>query len=283
MQNKVVLITGATNGIGKEAARQIALCGAVVVIVGRDTDKLTRVVSEIKHSTGNANIDGLLADLTERAGMQSLASQFLQRYQRLDVLLNNAGALFTEFKRTGDGIERTFALNHLSYFLVTNLLLDVLKASAPARIVNVSSAVHTGGLMDFDDLHGATGYAPLKAYSQSKLANLLFTYELAERLAGTGVTVNALHPGVVRSGFGHSNKTLVGRVTSGVLSLMQRFQGVEVAEGADTAVYLSCAPDVAGITGKYWYKRQPQPSSLASLDQNHWKRLWVVSEAMVGA
>lgn len=281
MQDKVVLITGATNGIGKEAARQIAQAGATVVVAGRNESKLAQVVAELKQKSGNPHIDGLLADLSQVAGMRSLATQFLARYQRLDVLLNNAGALFTERKLTVDGYERTFALNHLSYFLVTQLLLDVLKSSAPARIVNISSGVHTSGHIDFDDLHGAVGYAPLRAYSQSKLANLLFTFEQAERLDGTDVTVNALHPGMVRSGFGRSNKGLVGRVTGAVLGLVQQFRGIDVVDGADTAVYLACSPEVEGITGTYWYKRRQEQSSAESRDQAQWQQLWDVSTEMV--
>jgi NAD(P)-dependent dehydrogenase (short-subunit alcohol dehydrogenase family) len=283
MQGKIVLITGATNGIGKEAARQIAQAGATVVIAGRDPNKTAQVVAEIRQSTSNPKVEGLVADLMEVSGMRSLANQFLGRYQHLDVLLNNAGALFTERKLTSDGFERTFALNHLSYFVVTNLLLDILKASAPARIVNVASDVHEGGHINFDDLQGITGYSPLKAYSQSKLANLLFTYELATRLTGTGVTVNALHPGVVRSGFGHGNRSLTGRATGLVLGLLQQFRGVDVVQGADTAVYLSCSPAVAGISGAYWYKRQQKASSPQSLDQAQSKRFWDVSESLVKA
>lgn len=283
MQDKVVLITGATNGIGKEAARQIAQTGATVVIAGRNEAKLAQVVAEVKQETDNQHIDGILADLSEVPGMHRLATQFLAHHQRLDVLLNNAGAIFTERKLTVDGYERTFALNHLSYFLVTQLLLNVLKASAPARIVNVSSGVHTGGHMNFDDLHGAKSYAPLRAYSQSKLANLLFTFEQAERLAGTGITVNALHPGMVKSGFGRNNKSLVGRITGVVLGLVQQFQGIDVVAGADTAVYLACSPEVEGITGAYWYQRQQEQSSPDSLDRAQWKRLWDVSMEMVAA
>ncbi len=282
MQGKVVLITGATNGIGKEAARQIAQTGATVVVAGRNAKKLTQVVAELQQQTGNPQIDGLLADLSTVAGMRSLAEQFLARYQRLDVLLNNAGALFTERKLTVDGYERTFALNHLSYFLVTQLLLDLLKSSAPARIVNVSSGVHTGGQIRFDDLHGASRYAPLRAYSQSKLANLMFTFEQAKRLAESNVTVNALHPGMVQTGFGRSNQGLIGRVTGIVLGLLQRVQGIGVKEGADTAVYLACSPAVEGITGAYWYKRQQEQSSPDSHDKAQWQRLWAMSAEMVG-
>lgn len=213
--------------------------------------------------------------------MRSLADQFLARHPRLDVLLNNAGAIYTERQLTVDGFERTFALNHLSYFVVTQSLLPLLQSSAPARVVNVSSGVHMGASMNFDDLNGVSGYAPLKAYSQSKLANVMFTYELARRLEGTGVTVNTLHPGVVRTGFGHNNKGIVGRITSGAISVMQRVGGVDVVQGADTAVFLCCAPEVEGITGKYWYKRRAQESSKASLDQSQWTKLWDVSDAWV--
>jgi NAD(P)-dependent dehydrogenase (short-subunit alcohol dehydrogenase family) len=253
------------------------------VVAGRSADRLASTVAELKQDTGNSNVEGLLADLSELAGMHSLADQFLARHQQLAVLLNNAGALFTARELTRDGFERTFALNHLSYFVVTQRLLDVLQASAPARIVNVSSGVHTSGHVDFSDLQGASSYSPLRAYSQSKLANLHFTYALAERLAGTGVTVNALHPGVVRSGFGRNNTGLVGRATSVVLSLMQQFGGIDAGEGADTAVYLASSPDVEGITGAYWYKRQQQTSSPESLDRALQQRLWEVSEQMVQA
>lgn len=282
MQGKVVLITGATNGIGKEAARQIARTGATVVIAGRNESKLAQVVADLQQQTNNLQIDGVLADLSEVAGMRSLAAQFLARYQRLDVLLNNVGALFTERKLTIDGFEHTFALNHLSYFLVTQLLLDVLTSSAPARIVNVSSGVHTGGEIRFDDLHGASSYAPLRAYSQSKLANLMFTFELAERLAGSSVTVNALHPGMVQTGFGRNNKGLIGGMTGVVLGILQRVQGIGVAEGADTAVYLACSPEVESITGAYWHKRQQEQSSPESLDKAQWQRLWTASAEMIG-
>ncbi|MEM9774448.1 MAG: SDR family oxidoreductase [Chloroflexota bacterium] len=279
-KEKIVLITGATNGIGKEAARQIAKTGATVVVAGRNHQKLEQTVDEVKASSSNLKIEGLLADLSTLAGMQSLASQFLDRYDRLDVLLNNAGALFTERQVTPDGFEKTFALNHLSYFVVTNLLLDALSHGQPARIINVASDVHLAGHMNFDDLHGESSYTPLGAYRQSKLGNVMFTYELAERLEGTQITVNALHPGVVQSGFGKNNKGVVGRVTSLVLGTLQRFQGVNVAAGADTPIYLSISPEVEGITGKYWYKRQPKASSAESRDAEQYKRLWAESLSM---
>ncbi|MEM7799528.1 MAG: SDR family NAD(P)-dependent oxidoreductase, partial [Chloroflexota bacterium] len=222
MQGKTVLITGATNGIGKEAAHQIAKTGATLVIAGRSREKLTQTVAEIKSNSGNSKIEGLQADLSILSGMHSLAEQFLQNHDRLDVLLNNAGALFTERTVTADGFEKTLALNHLNYFVLTNLLLKALTQAPSARIVNVASDVHYGAKLNFDDLHSASGYSPLGAYSRSKLANVMFTYELAQRLADQNITANALHPGVVRSGFGKNNKSLVGRVTSMVLSVVQR-------------------------------------------------------------
>ena len=212
MDGKVILITGATNGIGKAAALDLAKQGAQVVIVGRSADKTQATVAEIKQQSGNAKIDSLLADLSSLAEVRKLAAEFRQRYSRLDVLINNAGAIFADRTLTVDGYERTFAVNHLAYFLLTDLLLDMVKASAPARIVNVASDVHSGGSIHFDDLQLEKNYGMggMGAYGQSKLANVMFTYELSRRLAGTGVTANVLHPGVVATGFGENNRGLMG-------------------------------------------------------------------------
>src|SRR5215207_6225037 len=203
MSEKIILITGATNGIGKAAALELAKQGNTVVIVGRNPAKTQATVEEIKQQSGNSAVEGLIADLSSLADVRRLADEFRQRHSRLDVLINNAGALFAERELTVDGYEMTFAVNHLAYFLLTNLLLDLLKASAPARIVNVASDAHKGMKINFDDLQLEKNYGGMMgpAYGQSKLANILFTYELARRLAGTGVTVNALHPGLVRTGF----------------------------------------------------------------------------------
>ncbi len=281
MADKTILITGATNGIGREAAHGLAKTGATIVVHGRDAARTAAVVDAVKAASGNPNVAGLTADLSTLAGMRKLAADFRASYSRLDVLLNNAGALYTARQTTADGLEQTFALNHMSYFVVTSLLRDVLVKSAPARIINVSSGAHMGAKINFDDLQTESGYSPLKVYSQSKLANLLFTFELARQLEGTGVTANALHPGVVRSGFGHNNAGMVGRVTSAVLTLFQRFGGISVEQGADTMVYLAGAPEVTGRTGKYWYLRKETASSAESLERDSQTRLWQISETLM--
>lgn len=282
MNGKVVLITGATNGIGKVTAIELARQGATVVIVGRSADKTLATVKEIQQATGHQQqVDYLLADLSSMAQVRRLAADFKKKYSRLDVLVNNAGATFTTRQETVDGYEMTFATNHLAYFLLTTQLLDLLKASAPSRIVNVSSDAHTIGKIDFDDLHanksfGMMGFA---AYGNSKLANILFTYELARRLEGTGVTVNVLHPGFVATGFGRNN---VG-FFRGALQLFQRIGGLSPEKGAETIIYLASSPEVEGITGKYWYKRKPLASSTASYNVETARRLWEISEELVNA
>ncbi|MBD0354155.1 MAG: SDR family NAD(P)-dependent oxidoreductase, partial [Rubrobacteraceae bacterium] len=202
MGEKVCLITGATSGIGKATAMGLANMGASVVMVGRDRGKGEAVMAETKEKSGNASVDLMLADVSSQEEIRRLADEFKEAYPLLDVLINNAGVFRSKRLTTADGIEMTFAVNHLAYFLLTNLLLDVLKASAPSRIVNVSSGEQRNGSIDFDDLQGEKGYKGAKAYSQSKLATVLFTYELARRLEGTGVTANCLHPGVVGTNFG---------------------------------------------------------------------------------
>jgi len=280
-QNSRVLLTGATNGIGKAAAFKLAETGTGLTLVGRDAGKLEQTLTELRDASGNQNIDTINADLSSIADIRQLAQTFIARHDRLDVLLNNAGAIFTARQETSEGIERTIALNHLAYFELTRQLVDLLKACAPARVVNVSSQLHEKGKINFADLGLSKGYAPLGAYSQSKLANVMFTFELAERLKETGVTVNALHPGVVASGFGRSNTGLVGRITAGVLWTMQNTFGVSVDKGADTLVYLATAPEVADQTGKYWYKRQVTKVSADAMDRTQWARLWALSEEMV--
>jgi retinol dehydrogenase 12 len=282
MKDKVVLITGATNGIGKVAATELAKQGATVVIVGRSAEKTLATVKEIQEATGHQQqVDYLLADLSSMAEVRRLAAEFKKKYSRLDVLINNAGATFTTRQETVDGYEKTFATNHLSYFLLTTLLLDVLKASAPARIVNVASDAHSTGKINFDDLQSRNGYgaAGFRAYGTSKLANVLFTYELARRLEGTGVTANVIHPGFVASGFGANN----GRLFSGVLKLLQRVAAITPEKGAETIIYLASSPEVEGITGKYWDKRKQISSSTASYNVETAKRLWEVSEQLVNA
>jgi NAD(P)-dependent dehydrogenase (short-subunit alcohol dehydrogenase family) len=279
MNGKVVLITGATNGIGRVAALELAKMSANVVVVGRDAARTEATVHEIKTQTGSSAVDQIIADLSSMAEVRRLAEEFKSRYKRLDVLINNAGAVFARRQETVDGYEMTFALNHLAYFLLTNLLLDVLKTSAPARIVNVSSDAHTSARMNFDDLHskrsyGQVGFSP---YSQSKLANVLFTYELARRLQGTNVTANVLHPGFVASGFGRNNRGLMDLI----MRVIHRF-ALSSEEGAQTIIYLASSPEVEGVTGKYYYQSKAQQTSAASYDEAAARRLWEMSEQMVG-
>jgi NAD(P)-dependent dehydrogenase (short-subunit alcohol dehydrogenase family) len=279
MKDKIVLVTGATNGIGQVTALDLAKMGATVVIVGRNRAKTEATVSEIKTRSGNENVDFVLGDLSVIAEVQHIADAFKERYSQLHVLVNNAGAVFSSRQLTADGYEMTFALNHLNYFLLTHLLLDTLKASAPARIVNVSSDAHRfgGGSLNFDNLQGDKSYSMggFGVYGQSKLCNIMFTYELARRLQGTNVTVNALHPGNVRTGFGHNNRGIMDMVTN----LFQMF-GLTPEQGADTIIFLASSSDVEGISGQYFDKRKAVRSSDGSYDEAAQKRLWAISEDM---
>jgi NAD(P)-dependent dehydrogenase (short-subunit alcohol dehydrogenase family) len=276
VQGKTILITGATNGIGKVAATELAKMGAQVVIVGRQKSKTQGVLDEIKATAPSVSADMLIADLSVMAEVRRLANEFKQKYQRLDVLINNAGAMFAERHESHDGLEMTFALNHMSYFLLTNLLLDTIKASAPSRIINVASDVHAGGRLDFADLQSKNkksyGTNGLSAYSHSKLMNIMFTYELARRLKGTSVTVNALHPGLVNTGFGLNNRGLAGFI----MRVVHLF-AVSPSKGADTMVYLASSGEVEGETGLYWSKRKAIQSSSASYVADDQRRLWDVT------
>ena len=251
--------------------------GATVVIVGRSAQKTSQVVEEIRLATGNQNVDSLLADLSSQQEVRRLASDFKSKYSQLHVLLNNAGGTFTTRQLSVDGIEMTFALNHLAYFLLTNLLLDTIKASAPARIINVSSEAHSGGKIDFDNLQGERSYSSFGPYGNSKLANILFTTELARRLEGTGVTVNALHPGFVSTGFGKNNPGLLMKIMGAVVPLIAR----SPEKGAETSIYLASSPEVQSITGKYFVDcKVTQPAPQAT-DSAVARKLWDVSAEMV--
>jgi NAD(P)-dependent dehydrogenase (short-subunit alcohol dehydrogenase family) len=278
MAGQVCLVTGATSGIGKATAHALARMGATVAIVGRDPEKSAATIARIKEASDNPEVDFLLADLSSQVEIHRLAQQFKERYQRLDVLMNNAGAVFMQRQESTDGIEMTFALNHLAYFLLTNLLLDVLQASAPARIVNTSSELHKKAHLDFDDLQNARKYRGMDAYHQSKLANVLFTYELARRLEGTDVTANAFSPGLVATNLGMNNKGLSPLMKR----LVDRLIGVSPQEGARTGVYLATSPQVAGVTGKYFVKQEAVPSSPESRDETVAARLWQVSAELTG-
>lgn len=276
MQGKICLITGGTNGIGTSAARELVRMGATVVIVGRDAGKTSRVVEELRAASGNARVDSLLADLSSQQQVRRLASEFKRKYSGLDVLLNNAGAIFMQRQLSVDGFEMTFALNHLAYFLLTNLLLDTIKASAPARIINVASNAHTSGKIEFDNLQGERSYSA-GAYGNSKLANILFTKELARRLHGTGVTVNAVHPGFVATGLAKNN----GKVMAALVSLIVPLMARSPAKGAETLVYLASSPDVEGITGKYFYDSHVISPAPQADDMVVAGKLWDVSAEMV--
>ncbi len=277
MDGKICLVTGATSGIGKVTARALAERGATVIVVGRNPDKSAATVARLRQQTGNPAVESMLADLSSLEQVRRLAAEFKKRYSRLNVLVNNAGAIYFSRQETVDGFELTFGLNHLNYFLLTNLLLDPLKAGAPSRIVNVSSAVHMSATLNFDDLQSRKKYSGMSSYGQSKLANVLFTYELARRLQGTGITVNAVHPGMVATQFA-ANNGLLGRLARPVMNLMS----LSEEEGADTLIYLATSPEVEGVTGKYFVHRRVVSSSSESYDAAEARRLWQVSEELVG-
>ncbi len=276
MKGKVCLITGATSGVGRATASELAEMGAAVIGVGRDSIKCTDVSSEIRNSSGNPNVEFLVADLSNQDQVRQLVRDFEARFDRLDVLINNAGAFFLRRKLSPQGIEMTWALNHLNYFLLTNLLLEQIKASPQARIVNVASGAHYRGKIHFNDLNLEKGYNGWKAYCQSKLANVLFTYELVRRLDDQGVTVNSLTPGFVATRIGHNT----GPVLKYLVSLVQKLGGKTPEEGAETITYLASSPFVHGITGKFFIDKKAVNSSPISYDRETAQRLWEISELM---
>jgi NAD(P)-dependent dehydrogenase (short-subunit alcohol dehydrogenase family) len=269
------LLTGATNGIGLVAARELARRGAHVVLVGRSRARCATATAQIQAQTGNRQAEALLADLSSQQQVRDLAKQFRDRHPRLDVLVNNAGGIWLRRETTADGLEMTIAVNHLAYSLLTYLLLDLLKASVPARIVNVSSAAHRKATLDFDDLMGDRGYDGWQQYCRSKLMNLLFTYELARKLEGTGVTANALHPGWVPTGFA-ANNGWKGRLWQ----FVARWFALNVEEGARTIIYLASSPEVAGVSGRYFVRERVVLSSTASTDETAAHRLWQISQKL---
>ena len=277
LAGKVCMVTGATSGIGKVTARELAQRGAVVVVVGRNEARSEAAVSQIRQQTANPSVDYLLADLSSQQEIRRLAGEFESRYSRLDVLVNNAGAIMLSRRESADGIEMTFALNHLAYFLLTNLLLDRLKSSAPARIINVSSNSHERAKLDFDDLQNRRRYRGWRAYAWSKLENILFSYELARRLEGTGVTVNALHPGLVGTNF-LANNGVLGRF----LKMLVAIKGMSPEQGARTSIYLATSPEVETLTGRYFFQELEVPSSVASYDEDDARRLWQLSAELTG-
>ena len=277
MAGKVCLVTGATAGIGKVTATALAAQGSEVVITGRNQQKAEDTVQVIKAETGNEAIHYLLADYSDLQQVRDLAGAFNEQYSRLDVLVNNAGAFFNRRRPTPYGVEMTFVVNHLAPFLLTNLLLETLKSSAPARILNLSSDAHKQGTMDFDDLGFERGYFGIKAYGRSKLATNLFTYELARRLAGTGVTVNAVHPGHVATDIWKNDFSFIGPALKWATSLFS----LSPEQGADNSIYLASSPEVEGVTSKYFVKREAVPSAPLSYDEGVARQLWDVSENLV--
>jgi NAD(P)-dependent dehydrogenase (short-subunit alcohol dehydrogenase family) len=278
VKGKTCVITGATDGIGLEAARRLGAMGARLVLVGRNRAKGEAALANLHALVPGVAAEMHYADLSRQDEIRRLAPELLAAAPRIDVLLNNAGAFFAKRELTPDGIERTFALNHLGYFLITALLRDRIVASAPARIVDVASGAHRHATLDFDDLQTAKSYSGWKAYQRSKLCNILFTRELARRLAGTGVTANSLHPGFVATGFGDNNRGPM----RWIIGLGKRFMAIPVETGGETPVYLASSPAVEGVTGRYFGECHEQIPSAAAQDDAVAARLWRESETLTG-
>jgi len=274
MTGKTCIVTGGNSGIGKATALGLARMGATVVIVSRGKEKGEAALADIIAKSGNRSIELMLADMSSQDSVRTLAGDFKARHERLHLLVNNAGVYLTRRNTTVDGLESTFATNHLGPFLLTSLLLDLLEASAPSRIVNVSSDAHNGAKIDFEDLQGQKKFSGWHAYGQSKLAMILFTHELAKKLDGKGVTVNSAHPGVVRTNFANNN----GLVTFGFRLMRPFFISPKTA--AKRILYVATSPDLEGVTGKYFNKMREARSSQESYDDNSAKRLWQMSEQL---
>ncbi|MFA5815095.1 MAG: SDR family oxidoreductase [Bacteroidales bacterium] len=276
MESKIILITGANSGIGKATATALAEMGAHVVMMSRDLVKGEKARQEVIRVSKNNQIDLMQCDLASMISIRRFAAEFIAKYPRLDVLINNAGIFTDPRMETADGFEYQIGVNHLGHFLLTQLLLDLLKRSSPARIINVSSGAHFGGKIDFNDLHLQHKYSAWKSYAQSKLANVLFTYELAHRLSGTGITVNCLHPGFVNTRFAYNRES---EKPNWLIKLAKPFT-IPPAHGAETSIYLAASPEVEGVTGKYFAKRKEKASSRASYDLVVAEKLWNLSKAL---
>jgi NAD(P)-dependent dehydrogenase (short-subunit alcohol dehydrogenase family) len=276
MAGRTCVVTGATRGIGRATAESLARAGASVVLVVRSAEDGALVARDIAESAP-IKPDVLTADLSSQASIRMAAAEIGRRYPSLHVLINNAAVFTRRRELTVDGLELQFAVNHLAYFLLTNLVLDQLRAGAPSRIINVSSGTHAGAALDFADLQGEMSYSGNRAYSQSKLANILFTYELARRLVGTGITANCLHPGVIATQLlaDYMGVPVAGRA-------LARTFGAKPEAGAETIVYLATSSDVESITGKYFENKRPGPSSRESYDEAAARRLWEISERLTG-
>jgi NAD(P)-dependent dehydrogenase (short-subunit alcohol dehydrogenase family) len=278
MSNKVCIVTGGTSGIGWVTTFQLAQWGATVLLIGRDLQRGLGAEERIRSEAGNRSVKFFQTDLAAQDQIHQFVSAFHQGYDRLDVLVNNAGITLLTRRLSEAGVEMTFAVNHLGHFLLTNLLLNTLKESAPSRVINVSSGSHRGAQIDFDNLRGESGYRGLQAYGQSKLANVLFTYELARRMEGTGVTVNAVHPGFVLTNLGRDNGWLIHKI----IRLAMRLRGISSEEGAETLIYLATSPELERVTGKYFHKIKPVETSPQSYNSDTALRLWEISEELTG-
>ncbi|HSK76031.1 MAG TPA: SDR family oxidoreductase [Thermoanaerobaculia bacterium] len=279
VRGKNVLVTGATSGIGLEASVELARRGARVVLVGRDPGRTEAALKDVIARSGSNEVSHLLCDFSSQADVRRLAESVLASHDRLDVLVNNAGGVNKTRRLTVDGIEATFAVNHLGYFLLTNLLTDLLVRSAPARVVTVASAGHRQGTLDFDDLGFERGYSILRAYTRSKLANVLFAAELARRLAGTGVTSNSLHPGTVATNIWSGAPTWSKPL---IQLLLRPFFFLSAEEGGATIVQLAASPELEGVTGKYFERGKAVAPAPLARDEALARRLWDVSAGLVG-
>ena len=277
MKGKTVVITGGTSGIGEIAAEQLAQMGARIVLIARDKSRGEATLARLRERAPGLAHTFHYADLARIPEMKRVVAQIAESEPRIDVLINNAGAMFGSRQLTGDGLEYTFALNHMAYFVVTEALRERLQASAPARVINTSSGAHRGARLDFEDVQLVKDFSAMKAYSRSKLCNILFTRELARRLHGTGVTANCLHPGFVATRFGDQSGGLISRF----IGLAKLF-AISPEKGAETLVYLASSPDVAETTGAYFYKCHPITPSQAALDDRAAMLLWERSEALAG-
>jgi retinol dehydrogenase 12 len=275
MQGKTVLITGATGGIGLESARALGQMGANLLLTARNPSRSEAALQSLRQS-GLQNIEFFYGNLESLADVRRIASEIAAKHPKLDVLLNNAGTINQKRRVTVDGLEATFALNHLSYFLMTNLLLENLKQSSGARVVNVSSNAHNAARLNFDDLQSEKGYSAWISYGNSKLQNILFTTELSQRLQGTGVTANSLHPGVVNTNFGREGG---GDISSFLFNLARPFF-LTPAQGAATSIYLASSPEVSGVTGQYFDNKKVKTPSRAAQDRLSASRLWQISETL---
>ncbi|TGN21052.1 SDR family oxidoreductase [Leptospira idonii] len=274
MSQKTVIITGATEGIGKVAAREILKLGNAVVLVGRNQEKLAQVTKELYPFSQGNSIATYQADLSSLKETSLLGDKLSKNYPKIDVLLNNAGAFFSERTLTREGLEATFALNHMNYFVLAKKLTPSLRSSGAGRIVNVASGAHFGVSLDFANLQGEVKYSGWKQYQKSKLMNILFTYELSERLKSDSITVNCLHPGFVKTKFGHNNAGLA----KGLLQFAQNLFAINEDKGAETSVYLSTSDEVKSVSGKYFEKCKTKTSSKPSYDFSAREELWKVSE-----